>query len=194
MKPNARHTACRTHFPSRRFSLDLGMHRWKTTSPSLMCLAFAFAVALMPMGCRPRQVQTDGGALSTASFVGPWVASAVDVAIRTKQGGSQDDAIHYDSKELALRMGRKPVMTLFQPDGSYREETYNTNDSLVQSKAGFWHFYSDSLYMRPDVEFSPRIAYLAALDGGKGLLLKSTIDWDGDGAKDDEMVVTLRRP
>jgi hypothetical protein len=144
--------------------------------------------------CKPRLVTgSDSAALSTATFIGPWVASTIDVTILSKNGGGSDDAIHYDSKELAADQGRQPTLTIFNGDGSYREEVYNLHDSLVQSKAGFWHFYADSLYMRLDVDSSPKIAFGTELQG-KGLRLLSKIDWDGDGSKDDAMAVALKRP
>jgi hypothetical protein len=145
-------------------------------------------------GCKPRQVSgSDDATLSSASFIGPWVASTVEVSILSKNGSGGDDAIHYDSKQLAADQGRQPTITIFNGDGGYREEVYNLHDSLVQSRSGFWHYYADSLYMRLDVEGSPKIAFRTELQG-KGLRLLSKIDWDGDGTKDDAMAVALKRP
>ncbi|MBP6721228.1 MAG: hypothetical protein KA239_02835 [Bacteroidia bacterium] len=115
----------------------------------------------------------------------------VEIVSKDKIGG--DDHLHYESKELAAQQGRKPAMTIYNADGSYREEIFSISDSLVQSKAGFWHFYQDSLFMRLDVTGSPKIAFQAAKQGN-GLKLYSRIDWDGDGAKDDQMTVSLKRP
>jgi hypothetical protein len=164
-------------------------HDWATMGRWFFLLSL-----LVSLSCKPRQVTTgEGGILATNSFVGPWVASTVDVTILSKNGGTADDAIHYDSKALAADQGRKPALTIFNADGSYREEIFNLHDSLVQAKAGFWHYYADTLYMRLDVESSPKISFGAVL-AGKGLRLMSKIDWDGDGAKDDAMAVELKRP
>lgn len=156
---------------------------------ALFCL-----VAVKWTGCKSRvnsNLEAEG--LSAATFVGPWVASTVDVTIRSKNQSGPDEDVHYESSKLAADQGRKPTLTLFAGDGSYREEVYNLHDSLVQSKAGFWHFYNDTLFMRLDVESSPKIAFKSELQG-KGLRLLSAIDWDGDGAKDDQMAVALKRP
>ncbi len=131
--------------------------------------------------------------LSSATFVGTWVASTVDIAIRGKNGGGPDDAIHFESKALAADQGRKPAITTFAADGGYREETYNLGDSLLRSTVGFWHFYSDTLFMRPDVDNGPKIAFKTELKGN-ALRLLSKVDWDADGSKDDEMAVVLKRP
>jgi hypothetical protein len=156
---------------------------------ALLCIA-----GLVSGGCKTKKVgpATPEG-LSAATFVGSWVASTVDVSIRSKNTTGPDERIHFESTELAADQGRKPTLTHFAGDGSYREEVYNLHDSLVQSKAGFWHFYADTLFMRLDVDGSPKIAFKSALSG-KGLRLLSAIDWDGDGAKDDEMAVALKRP
>lgn len=159
---------------------------------TLMLTAGMMAVMLIGATCRNRPAPESAG-LDTKTFIGPWEASAVDVSITSKNGSGGPDHVHYDSKQLAAGQGRRPALTIFNGDGSYREETFNLKDSLVQAKAGFWHYYEDSLYMRLDVEGSPKIAFRAELEG-KGLLLRSQMDWDGDGARDDEMVVALKRP
>ena len=157
-----------------------------------MLTAGMTAIMLIGATCRNRPgPQAEG--LDTKTFIGPWEASTVDVSIVSKNGSGGPDHIHYDSKQLAAGQGRRPALTIFNGDGSYREETFNLKDSLVQAKAGFWHYYEDSLYMRLNVEGSPKIAFRAEVDG-KGLLLRSQMDWDGDGARDDEMLVALKRP
>jgi hypothetical protein len=161
---------------------------------AFLLAGIAFVFTLMSATCRSRQsgeVSTEE--LTARSFVGPWIAATVDVEIHTKNGTGGSDHIHYDSQQLAAGQGRKPVQTIFNADGSYREDVYNLGDSLVQTKAGFWHLYEDSLFMRLDVQTSPKIAFRAKVEG-KSLRLSSTMDWDGDGAKDDEMVVVLKRP
>ncbi len=156
--------------------------------------ALMLSTALVLAACKTRNLATsETGVLSTNSFVGPWLASTVDITIVSKNGSGSDDALHFDSKELAAGQGRKPTLTLFAGDGSYREENYNLHDSLISSKKGFWHFYSDTLYMRLEVDGSPKIAFKTEL-AGKGLKLLSKVDWDGDGARDDAMAVALKRP
>ncbi len=170
-----------------------------TESSKIFPIAFwaliSSAVILLSGTCRKASSPTNIGSdvLSTQSFVGPWVASTVEVEIVSKDKIGGDHHLHYESKELAAQQGRKPAMTIYNADGSYREEIFSISDSLVQSKAGFWHFYQDSLFMRLDVTGSPKIAFQAAKQGN-GLKLYSRIDWDGDGAKDDQMTVSLKRP
>jgi hypothetical protein len=158
---------------------------------------FAFVAAcctLLSATCREGQKPTEvAEGLSSKTFVGPWLANTVDISIETKDAIGGPDHIHYDSKQLAAAQGRKPAITIYNGDGSYREEIFNLGDSLVQAKAGFWHFYEDSLFMRLAVDGSPKIAFQVAQEG-KGLRLSNKIDWDGDGSKDDEMIVSLKRP
>jgi hypothetical protein len=166
----------------------------KISTPFDRLLLGLFCAALILPACRNRRsLSPEMTGLSTATFVGPWLADAVDVTIISKNGSGQDDALHFESKALAAAQGRKPTLTLFAGDGSYREETYNLHDSLVTSKVGFWHFYADTLYMRMDVEGSPKIGFKTELQGN-GLRLLSKIDWDGDQVKDDQMAVLLKRP
>jgi hypothetical protein len=47
--------------------------------------------------------------------------------------------------------------------------------------------------MRLDVTGSPKIAF-ETKKVANGLHLASRIDWDGDGEKDDQMTVSLKRP
>lgn len=128
--------------------------------------------------------------LTAASFIGPWVAQYVDIGLN---GERKSPEIHFDSKDIASTQGRKPAMTIFVADGSYREEIYSSTDSLIQSKSGFWHLFEDSLYMRLEGNNTKKIAFHASL-AGKGLLLISKIDWDADGEADDLMQVRLKRP
>lgn len=168
-------------------------------SSKLQILAYwglvSTSVLLLSGTCRNASNTTNQASegISSKTFVGPWVASEVDVEIATKNTTGGPDHLHYESKALAADQGRKPAMTIYNADGSYREEIYTLSDSLVQSKMGFWHFYEDSLFMRLDVTGSPKIAFHAA-KAGNGLKLSSRLDWDGDGAKDDEMIVSLKRP
>jgi hypothetical protein len=153
------------------------------------------AILLMSGTCRKASnpVSKASDEISTQSFIGPWVANSVEVDIVSKNKTGGAEHLHYESKELAANQGRKPAITIYNGDGSYREEIYTLKDSLVQSKAGFWHYFEDSLFMRLDVSGSPKISFRAERSSN-GLQLLSRIDWDGDEAKDDQMTVLLRRP
>ena len=153
------------------------------------------AILLVSGTCRKasNSVSKASEEISTQTFIGPWVASSVEVDIVTKNKTGGPEHLHYESKELAANQGRKPALTIYNSDGSYREEIYTIKDSLVQSKAGFWHYFEDSLFMRLDATGSPKISFQAE-KAGNGLKLLSRIDWDGDEAKDDQMTVLLKRP
>lgn len=158
----------------------------------LSILASVILLSIGLIGCKTRPTGTAAQAgLSVASFVGPWIATSVEIATDGKC--DKTSLIQFDSKEVAGSQGRKPAMTIFAADGSYREETYTISDSLVQSKAGFWHLFEDSLYMRVEGAGNQKIAFKATVEG-KGLMLLSQIDWDADGERDDQMTVKLKRP
>jgi hypothetical protein len=125
-------------------------------------------------------------------LAGAWEAKALEVAIHTKDNGDQSEELRFDTEEQARLKGRRPQLTVIDPTGGYREETWTLNDSLLREQVGFWHLYQDSVYFRVEGEGARKLAYGVARIGSR-LVLHTHVDYDGDGKKDDQMRIVLEK-
>lgn len=158
-----------------------------------LCCIFSVAAILSLNACKHRVgSNSNAQAISAANFVGPWQPSRVFIDLgKTSPEGTRN--MVFDPETSAKSQGKKPVMTVFNADGSYREDTYTLADSLLATKSGFWHYQGDSLYMRLEGAGSKKNAFKATF-AGPTLQLICKLDWNGDGLSDDRMQVELRRP
>jgi hypothetical protein len=159
----------------------------------------SFSKILLPtvflafMACKGRQPTNSGAdGLSSSSFLGSWQATRVYIDLG-KVGPEGTKNLVFDPEATAKEQNKKPLLTVFNADGSYREDTYSLSDSLLTSKSGYWHYQDDSLYMRLEGAGSHKNAFKVTA-AGRTLQLVSKLDWNGDGLKDDRMQVELRRP
>lgn len=130
----------------------------------------------MPTGLQPRDV------------IGRWTAESMVVQMNGKS--SQETEVKV--AELAAKNGKKPALTVLEPNGTYREVTLTLQDSVEKQVPGRWHIYGDSLYMRLDADGGASTAYHATRSGNS-LLLRGKVDFDGDGARDDQWKIKLKK-
>ena len=121
---------------------------------------------------------------------GRWVAKALEVEIVGKNGGSENEKLEFDTEAKARAIGHKPQVTMIDPTGGYREETWTLGDSLISHQTGAWHVRGDSVYFRPDGEGVRKMAYGVLHEGSK-LYLNTNVDYDGDGQRDDRLSIVL---
>jgi hypothetical protein len=90
---------------------------------------------------------------------------------------------HADNWEEQTNM--KPIRTRFDPDGSWKSEYRNLDDSIFRVTSGKWTVMGDSLIMEqtvPDSSF--KTGYHVTISGNSATF-KGYLDWDNDGEKDD---------
>lgn len=144
--------------------------------------AAAFVMALLA-GCKtPKSVNGQEGG---ATIVGAWEAKEIVVA---KDWGSKVEQL----LPIPTRADRKPVVTMFEAKGTFTEQTWAANDSLLQSKSGFWHQHEDSLFLSYAEEGAKRNAYGMELSA-RELKLDMLVDFDMDGNRDDKVQVIMKR-
>jgi hypothetical protein len=125
-------------------------------------------------------------------IAGTWEARALEVQIRSKDNGSRDEEVEFDTAEQSRLRGRKPQLTTIDPTGGYREETWTLHDSLFSAQNGSWHQHQDSIYFRPEAEGARKLAYGVTRVGAR-LYLHTRVDYDGDGQRDDVLSIVLEK-
>ena len=113
---------------------------------------------------------------------GTWEAISVRVVVNSAEGTDSSYVFEVTEEEWVRRLGMKPIRTVYKPDNKYRQDFINRYDSVLNSGRGIWNVFGDTLMMiEPDATYQ----YEVTLKSGKAEY-RSLMDWDGDGAADDE--------
>ncbi len=114
-------------------------------------------------------------------LIGTWKNQTINVQMNSYQNGESDSllVVQPDQWEEILKI--KPIVTVFNEDGTFSSDYRNPNDSLVFQSKGEWHFEGDSLVM---VEYEVPNSYHVTFEGKKAKF-SAVLDWDEDGIKDD---------
>lgn len=157
------------------------------THTLLICLA-----ALLVTGCSntdaQQQSETDVVPFEEA-ILGTWETIEIEAHCPTYYG--QDTTIHQLIKEAdwGRQYGAKPARTLYTPDGKLKRTYYDINGKVTDITNGLWKTVGpDSLFV---IEPNTTLSYKYELNGSR-LTLTGLVDWDYDGAKDDEYRAVLR--
>jgi hypothetical protein len=164
------------------------------TLPSRRALLVAFVALGLLASCRggkgrPAVAMPEAVLLDIS---GTWEARALEVQIRSRDNGSQDEELRFNTAEQSRLKGRKPQLTAIDPTGGYREETWSLQDSLLSAQNGAWHQHRDSVYFRPETEGARKLAYGVTRIGNQ-LQLHVRVDYDGDGQRDDVLSIVLEK-
>lgn len=144
---------------------------------ALACFTLSIAA------CKPSK--PSGGQEEAASLLGAWEAKEISV-LKDWGTGAEEQVV------VPSRADRKPVVTIFEPKGTFTEQTWASNDSLIQSKLGFWHQHEDSLFLNYADEGAKRNSYGISFKS-RELKLEMAVDFDMDGKRDDRIQVTMTR-
>ncbi|MEL7119023.1 MAG: hypothetical protein AAFO07_06270, partial [Bacteroidota bacterium] len=118
------------------------------------------------------------------SIVGTWQAVSIRVAMNSFEGTELDSIFEVSEEYWIDRFSIKPVITKYQPDNKYVQTFYNQYDSLINEAKGIWNVFGDTLML-----IEPNATYTYQVEMDKGLArFNALLDWDGDGAEDDEYV------
>ena len=115
---------------------------------------------------------------SQADLVGNWDAEALEADIYGVNGEEQDSTF-----AVSFLEGTARTSTHIYGDGRF----------VDAQGEGFWHLNGDTLIVRSGEGGRAEVRYGCRKKGNR-LWLTSRVDWDGDGAADDVIKLTLRRP
>lgn len=118
----------------------------------------------------------------SSQLIGKWKNLSIDVKMNSYKGLAEDSLLQVKPDQWEKILKIKPIITVFNPDGSFTSDYVNPNDSLVFQSTGKWIISGDSLTM---IEYEVPNSYLLEFEGDKAKF-SAVLDWDEDGVKDDE--------
>lgn len=119
---------------------------------------------------------------------GTWEAVSLRVKVNTANGQDSSFVFEVSEEQWVRRLGVMPVRTYYQPDNKYRQEFYSADGSLANESRGVWNVFGDTLMMiAPDATYQ----YTVKLADGRSEY-RALVDWDNDGAEDDEYLGVQR--
>lgn len=132
---------------------------------------------------------------SSAVLVGTWESEELTIRIHSAFGIADSTVILQANRDnWQDKMGLEPIVTTFRPDNTFSAIYRELDGSLRSESSGYFELISqDSLIIRrvkPGVE-TIRHAWVMKNDSVYGF--SSTIDYDRDGERDDEMFALNRR-
>lgn len=153
-------------------------------------LPFLFLLILF-LGCSAdsnKQPESNTEDLQTA-LPGTWESVSLRVDINTADYTDTSYVFEVREEEWIQRLGVKPVKTYYKLDNKYEQVFTSLTDTILSTTRGMWNVFGDTLMM---VEPNSTYHYEATLEGGL-MKLKARLDWDGDGAEDDDYLGVHRR-
>lgn len=145
-------------------------------------LVFLFMAQLL-LSCEGKKNETKD------LLTGTWLNTYMKIEMNSYKGKDTLSMLEVDESNWEKKMGIKPIITYYKPDGTYNSEHRNLKDSIVYNPAGKWEIVGDSLYMRDTFpEAGLNYKYKLSISK-KGDLVTAEFwgieDFDQDGKKDD---------
>jgi hypothetical protein len=122
-------------------------------------------------------------------LTGTWVNESMRVWVKSYNHSDTSFIVDINSENWEMKMTIKPIRTQINADGTYLSEFRNSFDSLIYRPKGTWFLDGDSLIME-DQQAVYR--YQVFIDGDRAEF-RSLVDWDDDGANDDEYFGVQRK-
>lgn len=120
--------------------------------------------------------------IDKATFmVGTWKNLNLQVAMKSYKSSEDDSLLLVGENQWEEILQIKPILTVYNSDGSYTSDYRNPSDSLVLQGKGEWSIAGDSLIM---IEYGISNNYFLKIEGDKAEFT-ANLDWDEDGLKDD---------
>ncbi|PSR11616.1 MAG: hypothetical protein DA408_07440 [Bacteroidetes bacterium] len=113
---------------------------------------------------------------------GTWQTIQINVAVNSADGLDtfRTESLTQDVWERDFNM--HPPVFYFKPDQKFTRVHRNLLDEVVDESRGMWNVFGDTLVL-----IEPHATYTYVVKMGEGRAsFRSFIDWDEDGAEDDE--------
>ncbi len=119
---------------------------------------------------------------------GTWETTEITAALHTAEGTDTTITQVITPDIWRDRFGAHPVRYTFQADNKFTREHRMLTDTLANAARGLWNIFGDTLVLiEPDGTYQ----YLLSKENDQ-LIFRTQVDWDGDGAADDDFVSVQR--
>lgn len=122
-------------------------------------------------------------------IIGEWRNVSMKIKVNTYNHSDTSFIVDINEDNWDLKMTVKPIITTINEDGTYMSEFRNSFDSLIYQPRGTWLIDGDTLIMQ---DHQATYKYQIFIDGDRAEF-RSLLDWDGDGAADDEYFGVQRK-
>ena len=125
------------------------------------------------------------------ALLGSWETIEIEVNSESYLGGDSTLTDHIREADWGRKYGVRPAITRFTPDGKLQRTHRLRDGQTVNLIHGLWRERGDTL-----VIIEPSISYRYSYDlapGGDRLELRGRVDYDRDGAADDDYRAVLRK-
>ncbi len=124
----------------------------------------------------------------SGQLIGEWR----NVSLKVDIHGDSLTVFEANEANWEQNVGIRPIRTFFREDGTYNSAHYTLTDSLFMDVKGTWKVEGDRLLMFQNTP-APDTTICITVINGKLVEFDCTVDWDGDGAKDDRYVGVQRK-
>jgi len=120
-----------------------------------------------------------------AELVGTWANNSLTVNMNTVNNSDTDSLLQIDDPSQWVQILRmRPILTLYNVDGTYYSVYRNLTDSIVHQPSGIWKVIGDSLLLNQKYPYDYLSTFHFSVDGPK-VEFVGILDWDQDGQNDD---------
>jgi len=119
------------------------------------------------------------GQLRRAQIIGKW--TNLSLLVTMKKLDNQDSILEANEHTWEEVLKIKPIISTFDPDGSFVSEYSNLQGEIIREVKGKWDIRNDSLIILTE---GVETAYHFTINGNR-VKFRSQLDWDGDGESDD---------
>lgn len=123
------------------------------------------------------------------ALIGEWSNVSMRVWVNSYQNSDTSFIVDIPEESWEMKMNIKPIITTINEDGTYFSEFRTSFDSLIYQPDGTWMLDGDTLIME---DHQAIYKYQIFIDGDRAEF-SSLLDWDKDGAHDDEYLGIQRK-
>lgn len=119
------------------------------------------------------------------TLIGAWSNYNLTLNLSSVNNSDLDSLLKIDNPaewEQVLKI--RPILTVFNADGTYYSEYRDLKDSIVYRPTGIWKTREDSLYLNQKYPTDYMSAYFFDLQETR-VEFRALLDWDQDGRMDD---------
>ena len=138
---------------------------------------------------RGRQVE---GSQETArvhqeDIIGKWRSEYLEVNIETYKGSDSTVVLDVTPENYEETIGLQTAVVVYRPDGSYKEDYIGLDGKPKYSQSGYWFLLGDTIVLAIYKPLTRQAVqrYHVQLENHRGTFT-SLMDYDGDGAEDDD--------
>ena len=149
----------------------------------------AFLVLVLSQ-CQSDNNHTDKNRIDLMEVMpGTWESISVNVTVNSVNNTDSAYVFSIEEADWKRKLGVQPLRHYYAADRNYRRESRSIKDTLIDLTRGKWFINGDSIRLvTPEATYE----YEVTIDNGISTF-RSLLDWDNDGAQDDEYIGVQRK-